>query len=84
MTLRAGVARLILKLLGWKSGFCRIALAARMPVLVATIDWSRHEIGILAELHPGGDAAADMARITACYQGRRGYHQHNASPIRLP
>ena len=68
---------------GWKSGFYRIALAAGVPVVMATVDYGKREVGLLASITLSGDEAADMSRIAACYEGRRGYHHHNASPIRL-
>lgn len=68
---------------GWKSGFYRIALAAGVPVVMATVDYDTREVGLLASITLSGDETADMAAIAACYDGRRGYHHHNASPIRL-
>lgn len=68
---------------GWKSGFYRIAMAAGVPVLMGVVDYSKRELGLLASIHLSGDAAADMARIAACYAGRRGCYPENASPIRL-
>ena len=68
---------------GWKSGFYRIALAAGVPVVMATVDYGKRELGLLASIVLSGDEAADMAQIAACYEDRRGYHHHNASPIRL-
>jgi 1-acyl-sn-glycerol-3-phosphate acyltransferase len=68
---------------GWKSGFYRIALAAGVPVIMAVVDYSKREVGLLASIMLSGDEAADMAHIAACYEGRCGYHHHNASPIRL-
>ena len=68
---------------GWKSGFYRIALAAGVPVVLATVDYGKRELGLLASIVLSGDEAADMAHIAACYEGRCGYHHHNASPIRL-
>jgi 1-acyl-sn-glycerol-3-phosphate acyltransferase len=68
---------------GWKSGFYRIALAAGVPVVMATVDYGKREVGLLASIMLSGDETADMVAITACYEGRRGYHHHNASPIRL-
>ena len=68
---------------GWKSGFYRIALGAGLPVLAGTVDYSRREAGLVASLNLSGDEQADMARIAGCYEGRRGYHPENASPIRL-
>ena len=68
---------------GWKSGFYRIALAAGVPVIMAVVDYGKREIGLLASIELSGDTDADMAHIAACYEGRKGYHHQNASPIRL-
>ncbi|MDP1734924.1 MAG: lysophospholipid acyltransferase family protein [Sulfuritalea sp.] len=68
---------------GWKSGFYRIAVAAKVPVIMATVDYGKREVGLLASIELSGDQDADMARITACYEGRTGFHHENASPIRL-
>ena len=68
---------------GWKSGFYRIAVAAGVPIIMATVDYGKREVGLLASITLSGDEVVDMAAITACYEGRRGYHHHNASPIRL-
>lgn len=68
---------------GWKSGFYRIALAAGVPVIMAVVDYPRREAGLLASIELTGNEDADMTRIAACYEGRKGYHHQNASPIRL-
>ncbi|MDO8789295.1 MAG: 1-acyl-sn-glycerol-3-phosphate acyltransferase [Sulfuritalea sp.] len=68
---------------GWKSGFYRIALAAAVPVIMAVVDYGKREVGLLSCIELTGNEAADMARIAACYEGRKGYHPENASPIRL-
>jgi 1-acyl-sn-glycerol-3-phosphate acyltransferase len=68
---------------GWKSGFYRIALAAKVPVIMAVVDYPKREVGLLASIELSGDQDADMDRIAACYEGRCGYHHENASPIRL-
>ena len=68
---------------GWKSGFYRIALAAGVPVVMATVDYGKREVGLLATITLTGDEAADMAQIAICYEGRRGYRHAQASPIRL-
>lgn len=67
---------------GWKSGFYRIAQAARVPVALAFIDYPRREAGILAYLTLTGDPATDIATIAAHYKGRQGKHPELASPIR--
>jgi 1-acyl-sn-glycerol-3-phosphate acyltransferase len=68
---------------GWKSGFYRIAVAAGVPIIMATVDYGKREVGLLASIELSGDEDADMARIAACYEGRTGYRHENASPIRL-
>lgn len=68
---------------GWKSGFYRIALAAGVPVVMATVDYGKREVGLLGTITLTGDEAADMAQIALCYEGRRGYRHAQASPIRL-
>ena len=67
----------------WKSGFYRIAVAAGVPVIMAVVDYAKREVGLLACMTLTGEEAAYMARIAACYQGRKGYRDENASPIRL-
>ena len=68
---------------GWKSGFYRIAMAAKVPVIMAVVDYPKREVGLLACIELSGNENADMTRIASCYEGRRGYHPENASPIRL-
>ena len=67
---------------GWKSGFYRIALGAKVPVALAFVDYSRRQAGILAYLTMTGDPATDIAAIAAYYAGRVGKHPELASPIR--
>ena len=57
-----------------KSGFYRLALAARVPLGCAFIDYPRREIGIRDYLELSGDEAADLGRIAAVYAGRHGKH----------
>lgn len=68
---------------GWKSGFYRIAISANVPVILAVVDYSKRQLGLLASVALSGDMDADMAHIADCYQGRKGYRHENASPIRL-
>ena len=67
---------------GWKTGFYRIALAAKVPVALACIDYAKREVGVLCYLDLSGDMAADIARIAEIYAGRQGYRPELASPIR--
>lgn len=67
---------------GWKSGFYRIALEAKVPVALAFVDYARRQAGILTYLTLTGDPATDIAAIAAHYEGRQGKHPELASPIR--
>lgn len=67
----------------WKSGFYRLALAARVPVGLAFIDYRRRTVGLERYLVPTGDEAADLERIRAAYEGKLGRHPGQASDIRF-
>ncbi len=67
----------------WKSGFYRLALAARVPVGLAFIDYPRREIGIMGYLTLCGDEASDFANIRKAYAGRIGKYPHQQGPICL-
>lgn len=67
---------------GWKSGFYRIALAARVPVGLAFIDYARREAGILAYLTLTGDPESDIAAIAEHYARCTGKRPELASPVR--
>jgi 1-acyl-sn-glycerol-3-phosphate acyltransferase len=67
----------------WKSGFYRLARAARVPLALGYIDYVAREIGIGAYVEVSDDCAADMAQIRAFYEGRTGRHPEFQGPIRL-
>ena len=67
---------------GWKTGFCRIALAAGVPVALGCVDYVKREIGILVYLKMTSDPEANIAHIAAVYAGRRGRVDECASSIR--
>ncbi len=52
----------------WKSGFYRIALAARAPILLAYIDYERKQVGTGPLIRPSGDYDSDLAQIQAYYR----------------
>src|SRR4030042_665390 len=49
----------------WKSGFYQIALAARVPIVVASMDQPSRRISIGPAIFPSGDARHDMDRVRA-------------------
>jgi 1-acyl-sn-glycerol-3-phosphate acyltransferase len=67
----------------WKSGFYRLALAARAPVGLAFIDRATRRVGIGAWLDLVGDAAIDLAAIRAFYADKHAWKPQHAGPIRF-
>jgi 1-acyl-sn-glycerol-3-phosphate acyltransferase len=51
----------------WKSGFYHIAVGAKVPLVLAYIDYNRREIGIADTVIPTGDYETDVAKIQAIY-----------------
>jgi 1-acyl-sn-glycerol-3-phosphate acyltransferase len=51
----------------WKSGFYHIADGAKVPLVLAFIDYNRRAVGIAGVLVPTGDYDADLAKIQAMY-----------------
>ena len=71
------------KIPGWRSGFYRTALQAKIPLGLARLDYSRREVTLLDFIALTGDEAHDMARIASVYQGAVGKKPGNAAPIQL-
>lgn len=67
----------------WHSGFYRLALAVKVPVGLAFIDYPKREIGIMGYLTLSGDEAVDLANISKAYAGRIGKHPDQQGPICL-
>lgn len=67
----------------WKSGFYRVALAAGVPLGLAFIDYARREVGVENWLTLSGNEAEDLARIRACYSGKRGRRPGREGDIRF-
>ncbi len=67
----------------WKSGFYRIALAAKVPLLCGSVDFSSKTARIGLCFEPTGDVAADMQRIREFYAGVSGAYPEKSSPVRL-
>jgi 1-acyl-sn-glycerol-3-phosphate acyltransferase len=67
----------------WKSGFYRVALAAKVPVGLAFIDYRAREVGLRTYLALTGDEARDLAAIRAGYEGKVGKRPALAGAIRF-
>lgn len=58
----------------WKTGFYRIAVAASVPIVPVTFDWSDRTIGLGAPFQPTGNAAADVAHLQSLYRKSMARH----------
>ena len=67
----------------WRSGFYHIAMAAKVPLALAYIDYATRTVGVIDYAHLTGDVERDLARIQAAYAGRCGLHPEMAAPIKL-
>lgn len=66
----------------WRSGFYRVAVAAKVPLGLAYFDYKNKQVGLTEFLTLTGDEEDDLAAIRAYYahQGQ-GQHQELAGPI---
>lgn len=64
-----------------KSGFYRLALAAKVPLALATFDYRRREVGIFGYLNLTGDESVDLAQLAAAYADRRGKYPEKEGRI---
>jgi len=67
----------------WKSGFYRLALAAKVPLALAFIDYPRRQIGIGAYLDLTGDEHRDLEAIRRFYADKTGRQPGNQGDIRF-
>ena len=58
----------------WKTGFYYIALEAKVPIVLAYMDYERKVSGLGPTFHPTGDVEADMAEIKRFYAPFKGRH----------
>ncbi|MDC0362197.1 hypothetical protein OAN12_04055 [Halioglobus sp.] len=67
----------------WKSGFYRIALAAKVPIVPSFLDFKRRQGGFGPALLPSDDVKTDMAYFREFYRGMQGKFPEKFGPIRL-
>ena len=56
----------------WKTGFYYIALGAKVPIVMAYMDYARKQSGLGPVFEPTGDIEADMVTIKAFYAPFKG------------
>ena len=64
-----------------RSGFYHLALAMRVPVGLAFIDYGRKSVGVRDYVRMSGDVAADLQLLRSFYADKCGLHPHQASTI---
>lgn len=67
----------------WKSGFYRIAKAAKVPVYLGVIDYSGKRVGIADRLDLTDDVEADLRKCADFYEDVIGRHPENTTPVRF-
>lgn len=58
----------------WKTGFYYIALGAKVPIVMAYMDYDRKRSGLGPVFAPTGEIEADMIKIKAFYAPVKGKH----------
>jgi 1-acyl-sn-glycerol-3-phosphate acyltransferase len=58
----------------WKTGFYYIALGAKVPIVMAYMDYPQKRAGLGPLFYPSGDIEKDMVAIKAFYAPFKGKH----------
>jgi hypothetical protein len=67
---------------GWKSGFYQLATQAGVPICVLRIDWGAKTVDLSQCFVLSGEVEQDYQRLTQAFAGVKGFHPHQAAPIR--
>ena len=68
----------------YKSGFLHIARGARVPVLLATLDYGARSVRFGPAFEPGEDVEADLHRVETFYAGVRGKRTRRDETVLVP
>lgn len=68
----------------YKSGFVHIARGARVPILLATLDYGTRCVRFGPTFLPGDDVEAELARVAAFYANVRGARPRPAETVLVP
>jgi 1-acyl-sn-glycerol-3-phosphate acyltransferase len=58
----------------WKTGFYYIALAAKVPITLAYIDYLQKEVGVINNFYPTGNEKRDIDAIKQYYSHIQAKH----------
>ena len=67
----------------WKSGFYRIALGAKVPIVLVGVDGAARRVRIGPDFVPTGDVRVDMEQVRAFITSCGGIKPDRVGPIRL-
>ncbi len=67
----------------WRSGFYHIAMAARVPIVLGFLDYSRKSGGFGPAIEPSGDIKRDMDKIRAFYADKVDKYPEKFGEVRL-
>lgn len=67
----------------WRTGFYYIALKAKVPVVMAFLDYKEKTCGLGPALHPTGDINADFEKIKNFYKNFTGKYPEKQGKISL-
>jgi 1-acyl-sn-glycerol-3-phosphate acyltransferase len=68
----------------YRSGFIHIARGARVPIMLATLDYGARCVRFGPTFEPGEDVEAELARVEAFYAGVRGKRSSPAQTVLVP
>ena len=68
----------------YKSGFIHIARGARVPILLATLDYAERCVRLGPAYTPGDDVQAELARVESFYANVRGKNARGAQSVLVP
>jgi len=71
------------KVHNWRSGFYYIALKAKVPIVMAYLDYANKTVGLGPSIKPTGDINADFEIIREFYKDKKGKYPHKQGPIEL-
>ncbi|MEO9967732.1 MAG: 1-acyl-sn-glycerol-3-phosphate acyltransferase [Reichenbachiella sp.] len=58
----------------WKTGFYRIAIAAKVPIVIVSFNFAKKEVKFVEEFIPTGNLKEDIAYVRSRYIGIPGKH----------
>ena len=68
----------------YRSGFIHIARGARVPILLATLDYGARCVRLGPTYTPGEDVEAELARVESFYADVRGKKPRDANSVLVP